>query len=86
MQDFESVRVGSNKTQIVYSCNLNFHTVVPYLDLIIKNGLAERVEGEHIRYRITPKGVKALRHMRELGSVRRIWMAMMTREQQNSFE
>jgi predicted transcriptional regulator len=40
--------------------------VVPYLDLLIKNGLAERMDGEHIRYRITPKGTKALRHMREL--------------------
>jgi len=40
--------------------------VVPYLDLLIKNGLAEKLEGEHIRYRITPKGTKALRHMREL--------------------
>jgi len=56
----------ANKTQIVYSCNLNFHSVVPYLDLIIKNGLAKRVEGEQILYRITSKGVKALRHMQAL--------------------
>jgi predicted transcriptional regulator len=40
--------------------------VVPYLDLIIKNGLAERVEGEIVRYRITAKGTKALRHMQAL--------------------
>jgi len=67
LQDFASVRGGgAKKTQIVYSCNLNFHSVVPYLDLVIKNGLAERVEGEHIQYRITPKGVKALRHMQAL--------------------
>ena len=57
---------GVNKTQIVYSCNLNFHSVVPYLDILTKNGLAERLEGEHIRYRITPKGAQALRYMQKL--------------------
>ncbi len=57
---------GANKTQIVYSSNLNFHSVVPYLDLLIKNGLAEKLEGEHIHYRITPKGAQALRYMQKL--------------------
>ena len=57
---------GANKTQIVYSCNLNFRTVVPYLDLIIKNRLAERVEGEIPRYRTTSKGFEALRHFQEI--------------------
>ena len=57
---------GANKTQIVYSCNLNFHTVVPYMDLLIKNGLAEKLEGEIVRYRITPRGEEALGHMQEL--------------------
>jgi predicted transcriptional regulator len=46
MQYFACVRVGANKTQIVYKCNLNFHTVVPYLELLMKNGLVERSEGE----------------------------------------
>ncbi len=36
---------GANKTQIVYESGLNFHTVVPYLELIARNGLAERTEG-----------------------------------------
>jgi hypothetical protein len=58
--------VGGNKTQIVYSCNLNFHSVVPYLDLLISNALMERVEGTIARYRITAKGEAALGHMREL--------------------
>ena len=57
---------GANKTQIVYSCNLNFHTVVPYLNLLIKNGLAEKLEGEIVRYRITPRGEEALGHLQEL--------------------
>jgi DNA-binding PadR family transcriptional regulator len=40
--------------------------VVPYLDLLIKNGLAEKVEGEIVRYRITPRGEEALGHLQEL--------------------
>ena len=36
---------GGNKTQIVYNSNMNFHTVVPYLELLVRNGLAERTEG-----------------------------------------
>ena len=57
---------GANKTQIVYSCNMNFHTVVPYLDLLINNDLVERSEGKLIRYRTTAKGEAALRCFREL--------------------
>jgi predicted transcriptional regulator len=30
---------GANKTQIVYKANLNFRTVNPYIDLLIKNKL-----------------------------------------------
>jgi hypothetical protein len=36
------------------------------MDLLIKNGLVERADCEHIRYRTTPKGEAALGHMREL--------------------
>jgi predicted transcriptional regulator len=57
---------GANKTQIVYLCNLNFHTVVPYLDLLTRNGLVERVEGEILRYRTTLKGAQALQHFQEI--------------------
>jgi predicted transcriptional regulator len=57
---------GANKTQIVYSSNLNFTTVVPYLDLLIKNGLVEIIGGETTRYRTTSKGTKALRYFLEI--------------------
>jgi predicted transcriptional regulator len=57
---------GANKTQIVYACNLNFHTVMPYLELVTRNGLAERIEGGVPRYKTTAKGEEALRCMREL--------------------
>jgi hypothetical protein len=55
---------GANKTQIVYEFSLNFHTVVPYLELITRNGLAERIEGGVTRYKTTAKGEEALRCMR----------------------
>jgi predicted transcriptional regulator len=57
---------GASKTQIVYNSNMNFHTVVPYLELLVRNGLAERTEGEVLRYRTTAKGEEALQHFREL--------------------
>jgi len=39
---------------------------VPYLDLLIKNELADKVEGETTRYRTTLKGEQALRHFQEI--------------------
>ena len=35
---------------------MNFHTVVPYIELLIKNGLAERLDGKHPRWRTTARG------------------------------
>jgi predicted transcriptional regulator len=49
---------GAIKTQIVYESGLNFHTVVPYLELITRNGLAERIEGGVPRYKTTARGAK----------------------------
>lgn len=58
--------VGASKTQIVYNCNLNFHHVVPHLELLIKNGLVVRVDEAVVRYQTTPRGADALWHLREL--------------------
>jgi predicted transcriptional regulator len=49
---------GANKTQIVYESGLNFQAVVSYLELITRNGLAERTEGGVTRYKTTAKGAK----------------------------
>jgi len=57
---------GANKTQIVYSCNLNFHTVVPYLERLIRNGLAERIDSEIVRYQATTKGLQVLGCFRQI--------------------
>jgi len=39
---------------------------VPYLDLLINSGLAEKVEGEMPRYRTTSKGFEALHYFQEI--------------------
>ncbi len=40
--------------------------MVPYIELLIRNGLAVLVEGGVTRYRTTAKGTEALRCYREL--------------------
>ena len=37
--DSDICATGASKTRIVYQANLNFRTINPYLDLMIKNGL-----------------------------------------------
>jgi predicted transcriptional regulator len=54
---------GANKTQIVYESGLNFQAVVPYLELITRNGLAERIEGGMPRYKATAKRLEIPRHL-----------------------
>jgi len=38
-QILDVCRNGASKTRIVYQVNLNFRTVNPYIDLLIKNGI-----------------------------------------------
>jgi predicted transcriptional regulator len=52
---------GASKNRIVYQVNLNFHTVEAHLDLLQKNGLLDAIPGEHMMYKTTPKGEKALK-------------------------
>jgi len=51
---------GANKTKIVYQANLNFRTVLPYIDLLIKNGLLEVKQGKNLSYETTDKGISML--------------------------
>ena len=51
---------GTSKTRIVYQVNLNFKTVKGFLDLLLENGLLEAIPGEHIMYKTTEKGERAL--------------------------
>jgi len=51
---------GANKTQIVYKANLNFKTVNPYIDLLVKNNLITTKNGKYIRYETTERGMNLL--------------------------
>ena len=47
---------GASKTRVVYQVNLNFRTVDPYLQLLIKNDLLRVNKSRHILYETTEKG------------------------------
>lgn len=59
-------KVVAIETQIIYQCNLNFNTVMPYLDLLLRNRLVVKTDGTVTKYKTTPKGAEALRCFREL--------------------
>jgi len=58
-----------NKTKVVYQANLNFRTVVPYLDLLIVNGLLEASACKFPLYRTTAKGENALESLRVIEEI-----------------
>ena len=62
-------RNGAIKTRVVYQANLNFKTVEPYLDLLVRNNLLEVQHGEKKMYETTEKGetlLEALNQVSEL--------------------
>lgn len=56
----------SSKTRIVYQVNLNFRTINPYLQLLIKNELLELLVGEQKLYRTTAKGESLLESIKKI--------------------
>jgi predicted transcriptional regulator len=63
---------GAIKTRVVYQANLNFKTVEPYLDLLIKNNLLEVQNGEKKMYETTQKGeslLEAINQVNELSGI-----------------
>lgn len=59
---------GANKTKIVYQANLNFKTVNPYIELLVKSGMIEIKEGQISMYETTNKGKELLKSFREIQS------------------
>ncbi len=55
-QILEICRDGASKTRIVYQANLNFRTVNPYIDLLIKNDLIIIKQGKNLLYETTENG------------------------------
>ena len=59
---------GACKTKIVYQANLNFRTVNPYIDLLIKNNLIEVKQGKNVVYETTDKGIHLLDDFKQINS------------------
>ena len=62
-------REGASKTMIVYQVNLNFSTVMRYLDLLLKKDLLEVVSGNPIIYKTTAKGEVALESLKAVEAI-----------------
>jgi predicted transcriptional regulator len=63
---------GASKTRIVYQANLNFRTVNPYLQTLIKNNLIEACQGEHrerVMYRTTSEGANLQETMNQVNNI-----------------
>ena len=56
-------RTPQNKTNIVYACNLNFHTVKPYLELLHSGEFLSKMDDQ---YETTNKGLEAYKKITEL--------------------
>lgn len=52
--------LGTSKTRVVYGSNLNFKTVILYLDSLIANGHIAISDEKMPRYETTDKGRKLL--------------------------
>jgi predicted transcriptional regulator len=59
---------GACKTKIVYQANLNFRTVGPYIDLLIKNCLIEIKQEKNVLYETTDKGIHLLDEFKQINS------------------
>jgi len=57
------------KTRIVYQANLNFNTIIPYLDLLTRKGLLEASPGTYTTYKTTPEGKKTLKKLRAIKKI-----------------
>ena len=60
MQILGICSIGATKTRIVYQVNLNFKTVNPYIELLLKNGLISIMDGQNKIYKTTKKGTEWL--------------------------
>jgi predicted transcriptional regulator len=67
-QILDICKPGACKTRIVYQANLNFRTVNPYIDLLIKNGLIEVKHGKEVLYETTDKGISLLDNFKQINS------------------
>lgn len=61
----EVCSTGACKTRIVYRCNLNSTTIMPYLILLMDNKLIETNDEEPKLYITTPKGIELMKGLKQ---------------------
>ena len=61
----EVCSTGASKTRIIYQCNLNSTTIMPYLILLMDNNLIETNEVEPKLYITTPKGIELMKGLKQ---------------------
>lgn len=59
---------GACKTKIVYQANLNFRTVNPYINLLVKNNLLTVKPGKNVMYETTDRGIKLLGEFEQINT------------------
>ena len=59
---------GASKTRVVYQANLNFRTINPYLELLIRNSLIDVKKEQTLIYKTTPKGLALLDNFKHINS------------------
>lgn len=59
---------GACKTKIVYQANLNFRTVNPYINLLVKNNLLTVKPGKNVMYETTDRGIKLLDEFEQINT------------------
>ena len=75
---------GASKTAIVYQANLNFHTVVPYINLLMEKGMLESIDSRPTIYRTTPIGVNFLEELKTIrGKIPEIYNLPLAKKEKN---
>ena len=59
---------GASKTRIVYQANLNFRTINPYIDLLIRNGLIDVKKEKTLIYETTLRGLALQDNFKQIHS------------------
>lgn len=59
---------GATKTGIVYQANLNFHTAVPYIELLMQKEMLAAINYPRTTYKTTQKGINFLKDLKYIRS------------------
>lgn len=65
----DNARNPKTKTSIVYGANLSFEQAGKYLDMLIQNGLMEKIAEKNTKYKTTEKGREFVQGYNELENI-----------------